>query len=85
MAALCHLRFNAVQAILLDILLVLPRLVEVVFSPPMMGWGKQVYIDLNSALWMFVTVWVAYGICTSLLGQYGRIPFIAEAADEQIR
>lgn len=36
------MRFNAMQAVLLDILLVLPRLLESLISPPTSGWGLQV-------------------------------------------
>ncbi|GIL65905.1 hypothetical protein Vafri_19537 [Volvox africanus] len=78
-------RFNAVQAILLDILLALPRLLETVFTPPTSGWGAQLYIQSQSFIWVFTTMWVVYGIASSFLGQWARIPFIAEAADQQIR
>ncbi|KXZ55268.1 hypothetical protein GPECTOR_3g405 [Gonium pectorale] len=77
-------RFNAVQAILLDILLALPRLLETVLTPPASGWGAQVYIYSQSFVWIFTTMWVVYGIVCSFLGQYARIPFIADAADQQI-
>ncbi|EFJ44968.1 hypothetical protein VOLCADRAFT_64140 [Volvox carteri f. nagariensis] len=78
-------RFNAVQAILLDILLALPRLLETVLTPPASGWGAQLYIQSQSFIWVFTTMWVAYGVVSSFLGQWARIPFIAEAADQQIR
>ena len=78
-------RFNAMQALLLDIMLILPRLMESVISPPTSGWGVDVYTYSQSFIWIFITAWVVYGIFSSLIGQYGRIPFIAEAADQQIR
>lgn len=78
-------RFNAVQAILLDILLALPRLLETVLTPPSAGWGLQAYIHSQSFIWIFTTAWVVFGIVNSLLGTLGRIPFIADAADQQIR
>ncbi|KAG2496119.1 hypothetical protein HYH03_005722 [Edaphochlamys debaryana] len=78
-------RFNAVQAILLDILLVLPRLVETVFTPPTSGWGAQVYIQSQSFIWVFIAATVLYGIVCSFLGQYARLPFISDAADAQVR
>lgn len=78
-------RFNAMQAILLDIGLILPRLVETVISPPSSGWGAQLYANSQSFIWIFITIWVAYGIYYSLMGQYGRIPFVGEAADAQVR
>ncbi|GLC37932.1 hypothetical protein PLESTB_001501000 [Pleodorina starrii] len=78
-------RFNAVQAILLDILLALPRLLETVLTPPTSGWGAQLYIQSQSFIWVFTTMWVLFGVVSSFLGQYARIPFIADAADQQIR
>lgn len=78
-------RFNAVQAILLDVLLVLPRLLETVLVPPTTGWGAQLYVLSQNFVWVFTTFWVVYGIATSLLGQWARIPFISEAAEQQLR
>eukprot|EP00198_Chlamydomonas_reinhardtii_P000794 XP_001690129.1 predicted protein [Chlamydomonas reinhardtii] len=78
-------RFNAVQAILLDIILVLPRLLETVLTPPTSGWGAQVYIQSQSFIWIFITMWVVFGIVSSMLGQWARIPFIHEAAEAQLR
>ncbi|MEW5319940.1 MAG: hypothetical protein WDW38_011050 [Sanguina aurantia] len=78
-------RFNGMQAALLDIVLVLPRLLESVFTPPNAGWGAQAYIYSQSFIWIFVTAWVVYGVASALLGVQGRIPFIADAADAQIR
>ncbi|GAX82321.1 hypothetical protein CEUSTIGMA_g9750.t1 [Chlamydomonas eustigma] len=78
-------RFNAMQALLLDIMLILPRLMESVISPPSSGWGVDVYVHSQSCIWVFIAIWVIYGISNCILGQYGRIPFIADAADQQIR
>jgi uncharacterized membrane protein len=78
-------RVNAMQAILLDILLILPRLVEQLFTPPTSGWGVQVYVQAQNTIWIFIAAAVAYGIGSSLLGQRARIPLVAEAADQQIR
>ncbi|KAL6752349.1 hypothetical protein V8C86DRAFT_1814123 [Haematococcus lacustris] len=78
-------RVNAMQAMLLDVLLVMPRLVESVITVPSSGWGVQLYANFQSFIWIFTTAWVIFGIANSLLGQVGRIPFIAEAADQQVR
>lgn len=72
------------QAALLDIVLVLPRLVESVFTPPTTGWGAQVFVQSQSFIWIFITLWVLYAVGSALLGVQGRIPYIAEAADAQI-
>ncbi|PNH07821.1 Protein TIC 20-II, chloroplastic [Tetrabaena socialis] len=78
-------RFNAVQAILLDILLVLPRLLETVLTPPTVGWGAQLYIHSQSFIWVFTTMWVLYGMVNCFLGQRPLIPFISDAAEQQLR
>jgi hypothetical protein len=54
-------------------------------SPPTSGWGVDIYVHSQSFVWIFITAWVLYGVFSSVIGQYGRIPFIAEAADQQIR
>lgn len=78
-------RFNAMQAVLLDILLILPRLVEQVFSTPTGGWALQAYIIVQNTIWIFVAAAVLYGIGASLTGQAARIPLVADAAEQQVR
>lgn len=78
-------RFNGMQAMLLDILLILPRLAEQVFSTPTGGWGLQAYITAQNSIWIFIVVCVVYGIASSLLGQAARIPLVADAAEQQVR
>ncbi|GFH18680.1 protein TIC 20-II, chloroplastic [Haematococcus lacustris] len=58
-----------VQAMLLDVLLVMPRLVESVITVPSSGWGVQLYANFQSFIWIFTTAWVIFGIANSLLGQ----------------
>lgn len=79
-------RFSAMQAVLLDILLVLPRLLEQLVSPPTSaGVALQAYISAQNAIWISVAACVAFGIVSALLGREGRIPFIADAAEAQVR
>jgi uncharacterized membrane protein len=78
-------RFNAMQAVLLDILLILPRLVEQVFSTPTGGWALQAYITVQNTIWIFVAAAVLYGIGASVVGQTARIPLVADAAEQQVR
>jgi hypothetical protein len=80
-----YTRFNAMQAVLLDIILILPGLVERLFRPPTTGLGLQLYISTYNTVWLFVFFCVAYGVGACLSGQTPRLPFIAEAADQQIR
>lgn len=78
-------RFSAMQAVLLDILLILPRLVEQVFSTPTGGPLLQAYIIVQNTIWIFVAAAVLYGIGASLTGQAARIPLVADAAEQQVR
>ncbi|KAL3160671.1 hypothetical protein ABBQ32_010586 [Trebouxia sp. C0010 RCD-2024] len=80
-----YCRFNAMQAVLLDIVLILPGLIENVLRPPSSGPGLQAYISLYNSIWLFVFVCVAYGVGSCLIGQTPRLPFVADAADQQIR
>jgi uncharacterized membrane protein len=77
-------RFSAMQAVLVDILLVLPRLLETLASPPAQGWGLKAYITAQNSIWVLVAMTVLYGVVSALLGQVARVPFVAEAADAQI-
>jgi uncharacterized membrane protein len=77
-------RFSAMQGVLVDILLVLPRLLESLASPPAQGWGLKAYITAQNSIWLLVAGVVAYGVASALLGKTARVPFVAEAADAQI-
>lgn len=79
-------RFNAMQAILLDILLILPGVIESVFKAPAYGAGLQVYISLYNTVWLFCLATFAAGVFGALvLGKTVRLPLVAEAADQQVR
>lgn len=80
-----YCRFNAMQAVLLDIVLILPGLLENVFRPPSSGPGLQAYISVYNSIWLFVFACVAYGVGSCLIGQTPRLPFVADAADQQVR
>ncbi|KAI8464447.1 MAG: hypothetical protein J3K34DRAFT_491508 [Monoraphidium minutum] len=81
-----YVRFSAMQAVLLDILLVLPRLLEQLVSPPTTaGAALQAYIGAQNTIWVAVAACVAFGAGGALLGKEARIPFVADAAEAQIR
>jgi uncharacterized membrane protein len=80
-----YVKFNAMQAVLVDILLVLPGLLESVFKfRPMGGPGLAIYINGYNSIFIFVFVCVAYGIGSCLAGTNARLPLVADAADAQI-
>jgi len=79
-------RFNGMQAVLLDIILILPGLIESLLRlQPMGGIGLQIYVQAYNAIFLFVFACVVYGVGSCMAGRYGRLPLVAEAADAQIR
>ena len=77
------IRFNTMQAILLDILLVLSGFV-VRFL--MNGLGASLLIEtLSNVIFMATLAACFYGIIQSALGRYAEIPTISEAAYAQVR
>ncbi|KAL6750818.1 hypothetical protein V8C86DRAFT_2796564 [Haematococcus lacustris] len=79
-------RYNAMQAILLDILLIIPQvLLSSLFNNPGSDpLALQTYITAYNTIFLFVAVSVAYGMGASLVGQSARLPLVAEAADKQV-
>lgn len=73
-------RFNAMQAVLIDILLVFPSLVESIFRPN----GSVLVLSYNT-VWLYVFVCFVYGIGSCLMGESPRLPLVADAADSQVR
>jgi uncharacterized membrane protein len=78
-------RFNAMQAMLLDVVLVLPSLIEQLITLPRSGPGLEAYIWCNNAIWIGMAAAVVFGVVFSLLGQTARIPLVGDAADQQLR
>lgn len=79
-----YVRFNAMQAVLLDILLVLPGVLEMVFRRPSDGFLLQVYITAYNSIWLFTFACFAYGVGSCLVGQTARLPVVGDAADQQV-
>ena len=64
----------------------LPGLLEsVLHLQPMGGPGLQLYITGYNTIFLFLFACVAYGVAGSLAGKPARLPFIADAADAQVR
>lgn len=71
---------------LLDIILILPGLIESVLQVrPMGGPGLQLYITGYNTIFIFIFACVAYGVGGSLAGRSARLPIVSEAADAQVR
>lgn len=77
-----YVRFNTMQAVVLDVLLIFPDLLERGFNPKD-GLGFDLIISLDSTVFLFLLVCLIYG-SSCLLGQIPRLPIVAEAADRQV-
>jgi len=77
------IRFNAMQAILLDIALTLCSLLLSVLSPAL-GAGLIIQTIFN-IIFLSTLVACGYAIVQSLLGRYAEIPTISEAVYAQVR
>ncbi|XP_021771388.1 protein TIC 20-v, chloroplastic [Chenopodium quinoa] len=78
-----YVRFNTMQAIVLDILLIFPDLLERSFNPKD-GIGLDLMMSLDSTVFLFLLVSLIYGSYSCALGQVPRLPIVAEAAERQV-
>ncbi|KDP39271.1 hypothetical protein JCGZ_01028 [Jatropha curcas] len=78
-----YVRFNTMQAIVLDVLLIFPDLLERSFNPRD-GLGLDLMMSLDSTVFLYLLVCLIYGSSACLLGQVPRLPIVAEAADRQV-
>ncbi|XP_060209087.1 protein TIC 20-v, chloroplastic [Lycium barbarum] len=78
-----YVRFNTMQAIVLDVLLIFPDLLERSFNPKD-GLGLDLMMSFDSTVFLFLLVSLVYGSSSCLLGQLPRLPIVAEAADRQV-
>ncbi|XP_057441002.1 protein TIC 20-v, chloroplastic [Lotus japonicus] len=78
-----YVRFNTMQAIVLDVLLIFPDLLERGFNPKD-GLGLDLMMSLDSTVFLFLLVSLIYGSSSCLLGQIPRLPIVADAADRQV-
>ncbi|PIA25598.1 hypothetical protein AQUCO_11000017v1 [Aquilegia coerulea] len=78
-----YVRFNTMQAIVLDVLLIFPDLIERSFNPKE-GVGLDFLMSLDSTVFLFLLVSLIYGSTSCALGQIPRLPIVAEAAERQV-
>jgi len=77
-------RFNGMQAVLLDVILNVPALAErfllpnAVFSSDLGVWS---YVQVYNTIFLYVFCSVGYGAISSLRGKAGKIPLVGNAAD----
>ncbi|XP_068311698.1 protein TIC 20-v, chloroplastic [Pyrus communis] len=78
-----YVRFNTMQVIVLDVLLIFPDLLERSFNPKD-GLGLDVLMSMDSTVFLFLLVCLVYGSASCVLGQVPRLPIVAEAAERQV-
>ena len=79
-------RYNAMQTILLDILLIIPSLIEnfLLRDVPKTGAYMQVLMSFYNFVWLYVLICFLYGVASCLAGEQARLPGVADAADRQV-
>lgn len=78
-------RYNAMQAVLVDILLVFPQLLLGVGGAPRDDFSFTIYMQVNNTIFLYVALCCAFGMGSALVGQTARLPLVASAADSQVR
>ncbi|CAM6095265.1 unnamed protein product [Calypogeia fissa] len=78
-----YVRFNAMQAVVLDVLLILPTLVERTFAPRG-GVGFELLIIFYNTVFLFLVGCFLFGVVSCILGKTPRLPIVADAADAQV-
>lgn len=78
-------RFNAFQAIMLDVCLILPSVVESIFRAPRYGFGLTIYQCLYTTVFLYVAGCFFYAVLSCVAGRAPMIkPLIGEAAAQQV-
>ncbi|KAK9141246.1 hypothetical protein Scep_010927 [Stephania cephalantha] len=76
-------RFNSMQAVVLDVLLALPLLLQRVFNPGR-GLGLRLMVLGYNSMFVFIGACFLYGLVSCVLGRTPYLPFVASAADRQL-
>lgn len=77
-------RFNAMQAILLDIVLILCSILMSLVLRPIVGNGL-IFETLSNVIFLGTVAAVVYSVAQSLLGRYAEIPTLSNAVHMQVR
>lgn len=72
------------QALVLDVLLVVPLLLQRIFTPGRAGLGFKLMVMGHNALFLFVVFCFVYSWVSTILGRTPYLPFVADAAGRQL-
>lgn len=78
-----YVRFNAMQACVLDVLIILPLIVQRVLNPRS-GIGLDLLVIFYNTLFIFLLACFVFGVTSCLLGRTPRLPIVADAAENQL-
>ncbi|KAJ4963956.1 hypothetical protein NE237_023895 [Protea cynaroides] len=78
-----YVRFNSMQAVVLDVLLVLPLLIQRIINPGK-GLGFRFLVMGYNAIFVFLVACFLYSLGFCILGRTPFLPFVAEAAERQL-
>ncbi|RWR96802.1 protein TIC 20-II, chloroplastic [Cinnamomum micranthum f. kanehirae] len=78
-----YVRFNSMQAVVLDVLLAIPLLLQRILSPSR-GLGFRILMLGYNAIFVFVVACFLYSIVFCILGRTPYLPIVASAADRQL-
>eukprot|EP00958_Prasinococcus_capsulatus_P023414 scaffold3455_cov213-Prasinococcus_capsulatus_cf.AAC.2 len=79
-----YVRFNAMQAVVLDILLILPDVLSGLVRSTT-GGSTEVEILYNNFVFLYVYANAVYACFYTVQGKKPRLPLVADAADFQVR
>ncbi|KGN66660.1 protein TIC 20-II, chloroplastic [Cucumis sativus] len=79
-----YVRFNSMQAVTLDVLLVVPLLIQRILSPGRSGIGFKIMVWSHNGLFVFSVLCFLYSVVSCLLGRTPHLPIVADAAGRQI-
>ncbi|KAL0923576.1 hypothetical protein M5K25_007637 [Dendrobium thyrsiflorum] len=79
-----YVRFNAMQAVVLDVLLALPALLQRIFGVPARGLGFRLLEVGYNVIFMIAAGCFLYGLVSCVLGKTPYLPLVASAADRQL-
>lgn len=78
-----YVRFNAMQACVLDVLIVLPLIIQRIFNPRS-GLGLDLLIIFYNTIFIGLLAAVVFGVVSCLIGRTPRLPVVADAAENQL-
>nr|QKY65057.1 chloroplast protein import component Tic20-II [Passiflora contracta] len=79
-----YVRFNAMQAVTLDVLLVLPMFFAQIFQPGRSGLGFKIFAWGHNLVFLFSCLCFVYASVSSILGKTPYLPFVGDAAGRQL-